>query len=67
MMMRLYGGPDLETSMSVEVEEVAPGVGRIVCPECGGQPHKYANLFPPELGIHQCLDCKGTGYVLVST
>ena len=26
------------------------GVGRIVCPECGGDQEAYRKLFPPELG-----------------
>lgn len=65
MQMALYAGPDLEASMLVDVEELAPGIGQIPCPECRGQPQNYPALFPPELGIRQCLDCKGTGKVFV--
>jgi len=24
-----------------------------------GRPDEYSKLFPPELGVMQCLDCKG--------
>ncbi len=43
-----------------EVTVVAPGVGEVACPECGGEPEKYASLFPSELGITECMDCKGS-------
>ena len=67
MFMTLYGGRRLETSMPVEVEPIGCGVGRITCPECRGRPAEYAALFPPEVGITQCVECKGTGYVYVNT
>ena len=50
----------------MEIEPVSPGVGRIVCPECNGEPQSYQSLFPPELGVTHCINCKGTGFVLVS-
>jgi DnaJ-class molecular chaperone len=53
-------------SSDLEVAQVAPGVGEIVCPECGGEPEEYAIRFPAEFGITTCVDCKGTGRVLVS-
>lgn len=64
--MSVWGGRNFVTEAPVLVEEVAPGVGRIVCPECGGDQERYRSLFPPELGITQCVDCKGTGYVFVN-
>lgn len=66
MLMTLYGGEQLQSSMPVQVEEVAPGIGRIPCPECRGRPLEYPSLFPPEVGISQCVDCKGAGSVFVS-
>jgi hypothetical protein len=66
MLMTLHAGTRLVTSKPVEVKEVAPGIGRIPCPECNGRPDEYPSLFPPEIGITQCVDCKGTGFVFVS-
>jgi hypothetical protein len=53
--------------MDVDVKVIAPRIGEIVCPECRGEPEHYLSLFPPEVGITQCVNCKGTGRVLVST
>ena len=36
--MSVWGGPNFVTEVPVLVEEVAPGVGRIVCLECEGDP-----------------------------
>lgn len=66
MLMRIWGGENYVSEQDAEVTVVIPGVGRIVCPECGGDPEKYASLFPPEVGITECVDCKGTGRVFVS-
>ena len=67
MQMMLYGGPELQAAKLVDFEEIVPGIGRMICPECGGDSTEYADLFPPELGITNCVDCKGTGYILVNT
>jgi len=40
--------------------------GQIVCPECGGNQDRHRKLFPPELSITYCMDCKGTGLICVS-
>ena len=66
MLMRIWGGENYVSERDVMVTTVAPGVGRIGCPECNGKPEEYAQLFPPELGIKTCVDCKGRGYVFVS-
>ena len=66
MLMNLYGGGQLEVSMPVEVEELAPGIGSIPCPECCGRPDEYPSLFPSEIGITHCVVCKATGRFLVS-
>jgi len=34
MRMSVWGGMNFVTEGPMDVEEVAPGVGRIVCPEC---------------------------------
>ena len=64
--MSVWGGENFVTEASIEVKPVAPGVGQIVCPECGGDQERYRSLFPPELGIEYCVDCKGTGWIFVS-
>ena len=64
--MSVWGGENFVTEASIEVNPVAPGVGQIVCPECGGDQERYRSLFPPELGIEYCVDCKGTGWIFVS-
>jgi hypothetical protein len=51
--------------MECDVAPVSQGVGRIVCPECGGDQVRYRSYFPPDLGITECVDCKGTGHVYV--
>lgn len=64
--MTISGGENYVSEMDVEVRVIAPGVGEIVCPECLGQPERYPSLFPADVGITQCLNCKGTGRLLVS-
>jgi hypothetical protein len=64
--MTIWGGENYVSEMDVDVGVVAPGVGEIVCPECRGEPKRYPSLFPPEAGITQCVNCKGTRRVLVS-
>jgi len=64
--MMLCGGENYVSERNVEVTPVSSGVGEVVCPECNGEPEKYATLFPPELGITGCLDCKGRGRVFIS-
>jgi hypothetical protein len=64
--MSVWGGENHVTEAAMQVRPIAPGVGQIVCPECGGDQERYRNLFPQEIGITQCIDCKGTGFVCVS-
>jgi hypothetical protein len=64
--MTIWGGENLASEMDVDVTVVAPGVGEMVCPECCGEPEQYPSLCPPELGITQCVNCKGTGRVFVA-
>lgn len=67
MRMSAWAGENFATELPVEVEQVTPGVGRIACPECGGNQERYQSFFPAELGITECVDCKGAGFVYVST
>jgi hypothetical protein len=66
VIMTIWGGENYVSEMNVEVKVVAPGVGEIVCPECHGDPEGYPTLFPNELGITQCVDCKRTGRIFVA-
>ncbi len=63
--MTIFGGANNESAKELDVHPLAPGIGRIVCLECEGKPDDYPSLFPPEIGVEQCLHCKGLGYVLV--
>lgn len=66
MVMSVWGGENYVTEAVFDVKPVAPGVGQIVCPECGGDQEGYRKLFPPDLGIEHCVDCKGTNRIFVS-
>lgn len=55
--------------IEVEVEDLSCGAGRIKCIECGGDGdwtkfHPEPHLF--EGRPLRCVQCKGTGYQLVS-
>jgi hypothetical protein len=64
--MLAFVGGNPECPVPVDVEYVAPGVGRVPCFECEGKPEDYAKLFPPEVGVTKCVDCKGAGFVYIS-
>lgn len=64
--MQVFAGENLATAVEVDVEIVSPGVGKIVCLECDGDPEGYPSLFPPEIGVTQCIDCKGRGWIYIS-
>lgn len=69
MIALVYGGRNLATSAEVDVEIVAPGVGKMTCPECDGDPEAYAARFGDkrrELAPDDCVDCKNRGWVYVS-
>lgn len=69
MIAVVYGGRNLATAAEVDVEIVAPGVGRMMCLECQGDPEAYAAAFGPlrrELAPDGCVDCKNRGWVYVS-
>jgi hypothetical protein len=66
--MSIWRGFSRETEVAVEVEYLGCGAGWIVCPECGGDGDWLK--FHPEPALHPegfpCVECKGTGWVLVS-
>lgn len=67
--MSVWAGTNFVTECLVPVEEVALGVGRIVCLECGGDPEGYAAAFGElrvRLALNGGLDCKNRGWVYVS-
>ncbi|MDB5555453.1 MAG: hypothetical protein JWL86_5437 [Rhizobium sp.] len=69
MIAVVYGGRNLATSAEVDVEVVAPGVGRMTCLECEGDPEAYAMAFGDrryDLAPDGCVDCKNRGWVYVS-
>ena len=64
--MIVYLGTKKETEHECEVEILPCGAGRITCPECGGD-GDWTKYHPePDSGPYQCVDCKGTGKILVS-
>lgn len=67
--MTVWGGRNLTTEASVDIEPVASGAGRMACMECGGDPEAYAAAFGKErhtLAPDGCVDCKNRGWVYVS-
>ena len=69
MRMSVWGGQNFVTEAVFNVEEVAPGVGRIPCPECNGDPEAYAAQFGDlrtTLAPYGCVDCKNRGWIYVS-
>ena len=69
MRMSVWGGRNFVSEAPMEVEAVAPGVGRITCPECEGKPKAYAARFGKlraQLAPAGCLGCKNRGWVYVS-
>lgn len=65
-MMVAYRGFSRETEVECEVEDVGCGAGITECFECGGD-GDWTKFHPePELGPFPCVDCKGTGKVLIA-
>lgn len=64
MMAMVYGGHNLMSSAIVDVEYEAPGVGKILCLKCKGDPKAYSAAFGDrraELAPDGCVDCKNRG------
>jgi hypothetical protein len=66
VLLTVSGGRNHITKRLMEVEEIAPGIGRVPCLECEGRPEEYPSLFAPEIGVSHCMECKGLGYVLIN-
>lgn len=67
--MEVFGGLNLASSKAIEVEIVAPGVGKIPCLECEGDPEAYCAAYGPlrEAVVPTgCRNCKNRGWVYVS-
>ena len=62
--MTAFAGMDSETPIDVEVERLGVGAGKVRCFECDGTGVSplSAELFPARV----CIECKGTGFILVS-
>lgn len=65
MKMHVYTAENNSVLLEADVDPVGPGIGRVKCLECDGKPEEYPTLFPPEIGVTHCVDCKGLGYVYV--
>jgi hypothetical protein len=66
--MESYGGTDYGVPVMVDIEAIAPGVGRMTCLECHGDPDAYAAAFGRwrrDLAPDGCVDCKNRGWVYV--
>jgi hypothetical protein len=67
--MSVWLGHLRETEVQVTVERLGCGAGRIICPECSGSGDWTRFLPDPDSlpeGKLACVECKGTGFVLVS-
>lgn len=67
--MSVWGGTNYITEAMMDIELIAPGVGRMTCTECGGDPVAYAVRFGDmreDLAPNGCVDCKNRGWVYVS-
>jgi hypothetical protein len=68
MRMTVFGGWLRETAIEAEIIDRGAGAGEIVCLECGGD-GDWTKFHPePETLAEplKCVDCKGTGRILVS-
>jgi hypothetical protein len=67
--MSVWGGTNYTREALTEVAFIAPGLGRMRCLECDGDPEAYAAGFGKwraELAPDGCVDCKNRGWVYVS-
>ena len=61
--MIAYRGFLRTTEVVVSPEDLGCGAGRVPCFECGGT-GRWGS--PPEVPEDDCVDCKGSGAVLIS-
>lgn len=64
--MTAYLGFLRDTEVSVLPIDLGCGAGQVTCFECGGT-GDWTPFHPePENGPYSCVDCKGTGKILIS-
>ena len=64
VLMEIDYGRKKEGSISAAVEYLSCGAGKTKCLECGGTGDWPYGPTPDTCG--PCIDCKGTGFILVS-
>lgn len=68
MEMVAYFGSKRETEVTVQVEDIGCGAGKITCVECGGD-GDWTKFHPESDTLPQrsipCVDCKGQGWILI--
>lgn len=62
--MTAYLGWSRTTEVPVTPDDLGCGAGLVLCFECGGTGDRPYGPTPAECG--PCVDCKGTGEVLIS-
>ena len=62
--MTAYLGWYRDTEVSCEIEDCGAGAGKVRCFECGGDGDW--TKFHPENEPCICVECKGTGFILIS-
>ncbi len=64
--MTAYCALNCDTIIEVNVHEIGAGAGRVPCFECEGDGNwgKFAPEIVGSDGL--CVDCKGTGFILIS-
>lgn len=64
--MIAYLGFARDTEVECSPRDLGCGAGEVQCFECGGD-GDWTKFHPePETGPHPCVNCKGTGKVLIS-
>jgi hypothetical protein len=64
--MSIYCARNNDSVVEREVVDLDGVAGEIACLECGGTGDWTPYLPPAEPGPQPCIDCKGTGRMLVS-
>jgi DnaJ-class molecular chaperone len=54
------------TEVEINVVDLGNGAGQTTCFECGGTGDWTPYHPEPETGPYQCVQCKGTGRILIS-
>lgn len=59
-----YFGFKRETEIELQPKDLGCGAGQIDCPECEGT-GDWARFYPEPVLRMICVDCKGTGKILI--